>query len=154
MNPSERILVKLLIRGFGVRVPGGAPVLNCSNSLFPPTIMAWRGTNSIRCFDAQDDHSARLLLTHSDRTDLLDRRDTRQTDRTGSAQSSRRCDRVGRRYLPMIHTTPPVLTSPSGSLPSPWARSAPPTPAHVRPLRSTTSSTRTGPDNRGLGGRS
>ena len=36
----------LLIRGFGVRVPGGAPVLNCSNSLLRPAIMAWRGTNS------------------------------------------------------------------------------------------------------------
>jgi hypothetical protein len=30
--------------------------------------MAWRGTNSIRRFDAQDDHNAQPLLTHSDRT--------------------------------------------------------------------------------------
>jgi DNA-binding NarL/FixJ family response regulator len=28
--------------------------------------MAWRGTTPIRCFDAQDDHSAQSLLTHSD----------------------------------------------------------------------------------------
>jgi len=27
MNPGERAPLKLLIRGFGVRVPGGAPVL-------------------------------------------------------------------------------------------------------------------------------
>ena len=27
MNPSELATLKLLIRGFGVRVPGGAPVL-------------------------------------------------------------------------------------------------------------------------------
>jgi hypothetical protein len=63
----------LLIRGFGVRVPGGAPetgapVLSCGNSLLRPTIMAWRGANCIRRFDAQDDHSAQPLLTHSDRT--------------------------------------------------------------------------------------
>ena len=58
----------LLIRGFGVRVPGGAPALNCGNSLFRPAIMAWHGTNSIRRFNAQDDHSAQPLLTHSDRT--------------------------------------------------------------------------------------
>jgi hypothetical protein len=64
----ERAPGKLLIRGFGVRVPGGAPVLSCGNSLLRPTIMAWRGTNSIRRFDAQDDHSAQPLLTHSDRT--------------------------------------------------------------------------------------
>src|SRR5215468_6637608 len=31
--------------------------------------MAWRGTNSLRCFDAQGDHSAQSLLTHSDRTE-------------------------------------------------------------------------------------
>jgi hypothetical protein len=30
--------------------------------------MAWRGTNSLRCFDAQNGHSAQPLLTHSDRT--------------------------------------------------------------------------------------
>ena len=30
--------------------------------------MTWRGTNPIRCFDAQDDHIAQPLLTHSDRT--------------------------------------------------------------------------------------
>jgi hypothetical protein len=30
--------------------------------------MAWRGMNPLRRFDAQDDHSAQPLLTHSDRT--------------------------------------------------------------------------------------
>jgi len=30
--------------------------------------MAWRGTNSIRRFYAQNDHSAQPVLTHSDRT--------------------------------------------------------------------------------------
>jgi hypothetical protein len=54
--------------------------------------MAWRGTNSIRRFDAQDDHSAQLLLTHSDRTTSSISAMTRQTDRTGRAQSSRHCD--------------------------------------------------------------
>ena len=83
----------LLIRGFGVRVPGGAPVLNCSNFLFRPAIMAWRGTNSLRCFDAQDDHSAQPLLTHSDRTASSTRAITRRTDRTGPAASGRHRDR-------------------------------------------------------------
>ena len=57
----------LLIRGLGVRVPGGAPVLNCSNSILWPAMMAGRETNSLRCFDAQGDHSAQPLVTHSDR---------------------------------------------------------------------------------------
>ena len=55
--------------------------------------MAWRGTNSLRCFDAQDDHSAQPLLTHSDRTASSTRAITRRTDRTGRAASGRHRDR-------------------------------------------------------------
>src|SRR5215475_1448769 len=33
MNPGERAPLKLSIRGFGVRVPGGAPVLTWADTL-------------------------------------------------------------------------------------------------------------------------
>ena len=35
MNPGERAPRKLLMRGFGVRVPGGAPVLTLPDLLIP-----------------------------------------------------------------------------------------------------------------------
>jgi hypothetical protein len=61
--------------------------------------MAWRGTNSIRRFDAQNDHSAQLLLTHSDRTTSSISAITRQTDRTGPPNRVATVTRVGRWHL-------------------------------------------------------
>jgi hypothetical protein len=127
VNPGERAPLKLLIRGFGVRVPGGAPVLNCGNSLLRPTIMAWRGTDSIRRFDAQDDHSAQPLLTHSDRTagstGAMPVRPTEPVPPNRVAIVTG----VGRRYLP-ISMRPVGLTSPERLAASPVGTVDAPTP--------------------------
>ena len=65
--------------------------------------MAWRGTTSLRCFDARDDHSAQPLLTHSDRTAQFDQRVSGHADQ---AADHRVCAgeqgdgaAVGRSYL-------------------------------------------------------
>ena len=59
-------------------------------------IIAWRGTNSLRSFDAQNDHSAQPLLTHSDRTASSTGAIARQTERTGPVYWSSRRQRQPR----------------------------------------------------------
>jgi hypothetical protein len=83
----------------------GSRYLTCSDSLFRPAIMAWRGTNPLRCLDAQDDHSAQLLLTHSDHTVSSTGAIPVRPTELVPPKSSRHCDRAGRRYLPTIHAT-------------------------------------------------
>src|SRR5215831_14110523 len=100
--------------------------------------MAWRGTNSFRCFDAQNDHRAHPLLTHSDRTDSSTGAITRQTDRTGPAQWSRHCDR-GWEVSPDDPCDTVGLTSPERLAALPVGTAVAPIPARVRRLRGTTS---------------
>jgi hypothetical protein len=61
----------LLIRGFGVRVPGGAPVLTWGFSGVKryPVGSAWN--DLIRCLDANDAHTAQLGHTHSNVRGLI-----------------------------------------------------------------------------------
>jgi hypothetical protein len=48
----------LLIRGFGVQVPGGAPVVNWCNCFLKIVSYGFRGTSCVRCFAAQNAHIA------------------------------------------------------------------------------------------------
>ena len=55
----------LLIRGFGVRVPGGAPVLTCGFSRSKVILADSAWNDLIRCFDANDAHTAQFVHTYS-----------------------------------------------------------------------------------------